>query len=280
MFGHVDFVDRHNAEMEAKLDSGSYKAKEAAKDALRSKLRLYRRFLLFKDFYAAPRPMVVCEGKTDNVYLLYAIKHLAAKYPKLASVSPNNKVKLNIRILRTFESSAGRVLHLAQGWSGLTGLIESYLTELLKFKAPGLSHAVILLVDNDSGGDKIFETIKRLTKAKPSKTAPYVHVRGNLYVVLTPLKGGAKQSEIEDCFDDTIKNLNLGGKTFNPDDKADSNLYFSKQILSHYVRQNAAKIDFTGFGDVLDRITAAIEDYEAKVTTKVSVAATTGTSNP
>lgn len=280
MIGHIDFVDRHNEEIEAKLDSGGYRAREAAKAALRSKQRLYRRFLLFKDFYSAPRPMVVCEGKTDNVYLLYAIKHLAANYPKLATVSPNNKVKFNVRILRTFESSAGRVLHLAQGWSGLTGLIESYLAELQRFKAPGLSNAVVLLVDNDSAADEVYKTIKRLTKTNPSKTAPFVHVKGNLYVVLTPLKGGAKQSEIEDCFDDAIRKLNLGGKAFNPDDKADSNLYFSKQILSQYVRENAAKINFSGFADVLDRITAAIEDYTAKFAAKVPVAASTGTGNP
>lgn len=141
-------------------------------------------------------------------------------------------------------------------------------------------NAVILLVDNDSAADEVFKTIKRLTKANPSKTAPFVHVKGNLYVVLTPLKGGAKQSEIEDCFDNSIRKLNLGGKTFNPDDKADSNLYFSKQILSQYVRENAAKIDFSGFSDVLDRITAAIEDYAAKVAVKVPVAASTGTGNP
>ena len=50
MTGHIDFVDRHNEEMEAKLDGSSSWAKEAAKAALRSKQRLYRRFLLFKSF--------------------------------------------------------------------------------------------------------------------------------------------------------------------------------------------------------------------------------------
>jgi hypothetical protein len=94
--------------------------------------------------------------------------------------------------------------------------------------------------------------------------------------VPTPLQAGVKQSEIEDCFDDTIKNLNLGGKTFHPDDKADSNLHFGKHILSQYVRDNAARVDFTGFAGVLDRITAAIQDYEAK-SAKASTAAGVGT---
>ena len=59
-------------------------------------------------------------------------------------------------------------------------------------------------------------------------------------------------------------NLNLGGKTFNPARKADSLRYFGKHILSQYVRENAAKIDFTGFKGLLDRITAAIEAHQSK----------------
>jgi hypothetical protein len=35
-------------------------------------------------------------------------------------------------------------------------------------------------------------------------------------------------------------------------------------ILSQYVRHNASKIDFSGFAPILDRLTAAIEDYETK----------------
>jgi 5S rRNA maturation endonuclease (ribonuclease M5) len=272
MLGHIDFVDCHNEKMEAKRDSGSPRAKDAAKAVLRSKQRLYRRFLLFKDFYLAQRPIVVCEGKTDNVYLLYAIKSLVAAYPKLASLSANNKAKVNIRILRTLDSSAGRILNLGQGWSGLNGLIERYLSELYKFKAPGMDHAVILLVDNDSGADEIYKTIKRLTKKNALRTASFVHVTGNLYVVVTPLKEGVKQSEIEDCFDDAIKNLNLGGRIFSPDNKADPNIYFGKSVLAQYVRENAPKIDFSGFAGVLDRITAAIEDYEAKRAKPAAVA--------
>src|SRR5712692_9616964 len=43
-----------------------------------------RRFLIFKEFYAAPAPVVVCEGKTDTVYLTQAIRSMAARYSALA----------------------------------------------------------------------------------------------------------------------------------------------------------------------------------------------------
>ena len=263
MFGHINAVDLHNFDIDAKVDS----RKALAKVALRSKEKLYRRFLMFKDFYTAPAPVVICEGKTDNVYLLHAIRSLAANYPRLATVSASNKITLNIRIFKTGRGkkrSAGSVLQLDGGASFLRAFIEDYCDEIERFKAPGMLCAVVLVVDNDSGADDICAAIKRLTKKSPSRTASYVHIKGNLYMVLTPLKSGASQSTIEDFFADEIKNLNLGGKTFNPNGKADSSLYFGKHILSQHVRDHAGTIDFTGFAALLDRITAVIEAYQSK----------------
>jgi len=85
-----------------------------------------------------------------------------------------------------------------------------------------------------------------------------------LYVVPTPLKAGVTQSAIEDCFTDEIKNLKLGGKTFSANSNEDTVAHFGKHILSVYIRENASKVDFTGFAGLLDRITAAIEAHQAK----------------
>lgn len=258
MLGHIDAVDRHNFEIEAKVEA----RKPQAKAALRSKEKLYRRFLMFKDFYVAPTPVVVCEGKTDNVYLLHAIRSLAVAYPRLATVA-NNKITLNIRILKTVQTSTGRILQLGEGASFLDAFIKAYYDEIKKFKAPGMRHAVVLVVDNDSGAADILATIKKLTKKNVSRNDVYIPIAGNLYVVLTPLNQGKNKSAIEDCFPDEIQNLNLGGKTFNPDNKADSSQYFGKHVLSQHVRDNAAKIDFSGFAGLLARITAAVEAHEA-----------------
>jgi RNA-directed DNA polymerase len=260
MLGHIDAVDCHNLEIEAKVES----RKQQAKSALRSKQKLYRRFLMFKDFYSAPATVVVCEGKTDNIYLLHAIRSLAVNYPQLATISANNKIALNIRILKTVKTSVGRVLQLGEGTSFLEAFIKGYFEEINKFKAVGMRCAVVLVVDNDSGADGICNTIRQLTKKSPSRTDPFTHIAGNLYMVFTPLQAGANKSAIEDCFTDAIKYLNLGGKTFNPDGKADSSRYFGKHILSQHVRENAAKIDFTGFTGLLDGITAEIEAHQSK----------------
>jgi hypothetical protein len=85
-----------------------------------------------------------------------------------------------------------------------------------------------------------------------------------LYVVPTPIEAGATKSAIEDCFADEIKNLKLGGKTFNANSNEDTVAYFGKHILSVYIRENVSKVDFTGFAGLLDRITAAIEVHQAK----------------
>jgi hypothetical protein len=260
MFGHIDAVDRHNLEIGTKIKS----LNDANKLALRSKEKLYRRLLMFKDFYSALAPVVVCEGKTDNIYLQHAIRSLAVAYPKLATVSAGNQIKFNVRILKTEQTSTGRILQLGGGASNLNEFVKQYLSEIERFKAPGMQCAVVLVVDNDSGADEICKTIKRLTKKNPSRTAQYVCIMGNLYMVLTPLKAGGIKSTIEDCFADEIKSLTLGGKTFNPDSKADPALYFGKYILSQHVRENAAKIDFVGFAGLLDRISATIEAHQVK----------------
>jgi RNA-directed DNA polymerase len=260
MFGHINAVDIHNSESATKDES----RKQQAKAALRSKEKLYRRFLMFKDFYAASVPVLVCEGKTDNVYLQCAIKSLAATYPKLATVLPNGRISLRVRILKTANTSTGRVLQLDGGASFLDAFIRAYCGELKKFRAPGMSSAAILIVDNDSGCESILATIRKRTNKKVERTDPFVHVAGNLYVALTPLNPPAKESKIEDCFAQNIQNLKLGGKTFSPDNKADSSKYFGKHILSEYVKDNAAKIDFGGFGELLNRITAVVEAHETK----------------
>ena len=38
-----------------------------------SKELMYKQFLIYKDFYTAEAPVIICEGETDNVYLTHAI---------------------------------------------------------------------------------------------------------------------------------------------------------------------------------------------------------------
>ncbi len=46
--------------------------------------RVYADFLNYTSFYGLNQPTIVCEGKTDNVYLKCALRSLAIQYPTLS----------------------------------------------------------------------------------------------------------------------------------------------------------------------------------------------------
>ena len=255
MLGHIDYVDRYNVKLR-KTEPEQNPQKE-----LSSKHSLYRRFLIFKEFYANPAPLIVCEGKTDTVYLSHAIRNMAALYPVLASISPDNKVALKIRMFKYPESSTTEILRLTGGADVLNGFLWNYLKEIKRFKAPGKQQPVIFVVDNDSGAKGICGSANTLTK-KDARVEPFVHLSENLYLVVLPLPAGKKESEIEDFMESQIKGIKLDGKTYNR--AGDPGQHFSKHILSQHIDKNAQKFDFTGLAPILDRLSAAIQAHHAK----------------
>jgi len=228
----------------------------------RSKETIYRRFLLFKEFYTASAPVIICEGKTDNVYLVHAIRRLASDFPKLASIEKDGAIKLLTRIFRYSDTSTGKILGITGGAPCLKNFINLYRAETKQFTAPGRFHPVILLVDNDSGANEIYSTLKQIVKPPPTRNDPFVHVFGNLYVVPTPLLSGGGQSMIEDFFDSGIKSTVVSGKTFHPDNDADTETHYGKVVFAHKViRANADTIDFSGFKEILENMTAVIDEH-------------------
>jgi hypothetical protein len=157
MFGHIDRVDWYNATL-------SPNEPHEEPRGIGSKENLYRRFLLFKEFYMAASPTLICEGKTDNVYLKCAIRRLATRYPALASVAPNGATTIKVRIFKYPNTSTGRILKLRGGSGDLKNLITLYKKEMVKFKAPGQFNPVILLVDSDEGAKQIIALVAQITR--------------------------------------------------------------------------------------------------------------------
>jgi RNA-directed DNA polymerase len=255
MLGHIDFVDRYNFDLQSKSQSNGEQV------GLGSKENLYRRFLIFKEFYAAVSPVILCEGKTDNTYIRHAIRQLASNFPTLATMSENNKITLNVRIFKYPNTSTGRILRLNGGTGELTKFIAHYVKEVKKFKAPGNEHPIILLVDNDGGAAPILKTAKQFSKVQPTRHDPFIPIFGNLYLVLTPLIGG-EDSKIEDSFSEETKGITLGGKTFNPDNLIDPDKHYGKYVFSQFIDQHADKIDFSGFTKILSRLSAVVEAHQ------------------
>lgn len=259
MLGFIDGVDLYNQRSKSKGKESKIQS------SLTSKESMYRRFLLFKEFYAAKTPVILCEGKTDNVYILHAIRSLAAAYPQLATINSDGRIKLSIRIFKYSGTSTGRILGMNGGTPELSKFIHMYDREIKKFKAPGAEQPIILLVDNDAGATEkkaIFSTVKTITKTAVTGRESFVHVTGNLYMLATPLKDGATQSVIEDFFDDAIKSTLVGGKKFNLKNEFDIASQYGKHVFSQkVVSVQAGSIDFSGFKAILSNVVSVIEAH-------------------
>lgn len=241
--------------------------KPACGSVSRTKSETFRRFLLFDRFYRISRPVLLCEGKTDNVYLTHAIRSLVKQFPELAKVNDQGKIELQVSRFRYAGRSTNRILGLNGGTADIGHFLRLYRAEVEKISAPGMQWPVIVLIDNDSGCQPIYNTIKQLTGKRPSGKDPYIHVFRNLYVVPTPVLGEAKESKIEDFFDDETRNTILGGRSFNPSNDYDPKTEYGKADFAYKVVEvNAASIDFSGFRPLLERITEVIAVHQAKMT--------------
>lgn len=258
MLGFVDGIDVYNRD----LHPSSRSSKELSK-----KESMYRDFLLYKEFFASPQPVIICEGKTDNIYLKLAINALASKFPQIASIGADGKILRKVRIYRYAETSTGRVLQINGGTRDLARLIRTYAEESKKFKPPTKQHPFIFLVDNDSGAKEkggifpaVISATKGVTKVDPAK--PHVHVSANLFIAPTPLLAGGLDSQMEDFFDATTKAVVINGKSFDPTNDYDTAAHYGKHIFAQkVVLANASTIDFSGFSTILENISAIIDLY-------------------
>jgi RNA-directed DNA polymerase len=255
MLSHIDQVDQFNE----KLCVENNREPENTD----GRISLFRRFLYFDTFYAPQKPIVVCEGKTDNVYLRCAIRNLALTYPRLIDGD-----KFGMRFFKYAETRTGRVMDLTGGTGGICKFLKSYHEDLrCYFKAPISQHPVIVLIDNDSGSHGIYEVIAGITKKpKPKGFANFIHITGNLYVVPTPFGPKKTPTSIEDFFDEMTLATELNGKKFNRTNKnEESKDFYSKAAFARdVVAKGVGTIDFSKFKMILDRIEMVLDDYQIR----------------
>jgi len=256
MLGFIDGVDVFNSKIARDRPSAR---------AFSSREAVYRQFLLYTTFYAPLKPVILCEGHTDNVYLAHAIRRLAADFPELAEIK-NKKTVLKVRIYKHPKSSTTRLLDLgAGGYASLNTFMTRYKKEAEHF-GPGLVEPVVVVYDNDSGGPPIRKQIKQTFKVSSDGSEPFIHVFKNLYAVPTPFGPSGAVTEIEDLFDAAIKATKLNGKSFSSAKDIDQETQYGKAAFAeHVIAANASKIDFTGFKPLLMNISAAIQVHRQAV---------------
>lgn len=257
MLGFIDTIDLYNRrEIEGSKDPAHPSTKELT----------YRRFLIYTYLYAAEKPVIVCEGDTDNVYLTHAIRGLAREFPDLAGVE-GGKIRLKVRLFKYPRTSTARILGLNDGGSSLLAkFVGTYKKETEKFKAPGGENPFIILYDNDSGAKGLRSAIQEVSQKPVTGKENFVRVVQNLYALPTPLARGATQSKIEDFFDAAVKATIINGKKFDDKNHLETATHYGKKVFAHQVvRPNADTIDFTGFRPLLTNLVAIIASHRRSI---------------
>ena len=220
----------------------------------------YSKYLFYKNFLALEKPTIICEGKTDNIYLRCAIKSLWSTYPKLVNKDKNNK-KLQIRLFH-YTDLTNRLLHLAGGAGDLNNFITEYQKHTKKIKYKPMKFPVVILLDDDSGVKGILNKLKNILHVKEIDRGNQFHFLGdNLYVVLIPRIGG-KPTVIEQYFTRPTLNTKINGKKFDLHKSYGSDTSLSKfKFAKVIVEKQQDKINFDNFKKIIDRIESAINNY-------------------
>ena len=107
----------------------------------------HARFWFYESFVACNRPLIICEGVTDNIYLRNAMRQLSASHPSLA-IKDADGFKFGVTLF-SYENVVHRILELTGGIGQIWKFIYGYRTALKAYKFKPLLSPVIVLIDND-----------------------------------------------------------------------------------------------------------------------------------
>ncbi len=279
----IDSVDRHNRINYPDKLSVHYQHRHhgvRSREVWSSREKTLSKFLFYKWFYASDKTTILCEGKTDNVYLSSAIYRLKDKYPLLIDAKAKSGEPKSLVNFMDYSRRTKFILELAGGTSYLANFIDSYKDRFEFYKADKPEQPVIIILDNDDGLEKSGGIISKLQSIsnlgiypKPPKKgdmkskikkSEFIHVVHNLYLVITPLDND-KDTMIEDLFDKKLWDTPLNKRTFDPSEKKEpkANYYGKNDFATKVVKKNKDTINFDGFIPLLDRVQKAIEHYKA-----------------
>ncbi len=229
-------------------------------------LRLMGNFYHYQRIHINPRPIIICEGRTDYIYLKEAIRWNVSD-PRVASslVDPLKLAALSgkgdhwlVDFLKHTES-ADNLLGLSGGGGDLKNFVNIHLERIEKFHANPLQQPVIIIVDNDDQSKEMWSTIKKASgsSATIDGSKPFYHVAKNLYVVPIP-SGGKSDFYIEKLFPKKWLNEDLDGRKFKVKQKKSVKLtaaeYGKGEFAEKVIRANRGGVDCSSFLPLLHSI--------------------------
>ncbi|MQQ37654.1 ribonuclease H [Pseudomonas sp. SZ57] len=271
----VDYYNRLRDKAPLNPEYMPHKPSNNTRRLLSGRELTFSRFLYFRSFYANEKVTIICEGKTDNIYLKAAIKKLSPAYPKLAK--PKSATSAYQLLVSIFNYSA-RTRFLMELYGG-TPYLKDFIAEFKEnhkfYKAPKPANPVIIILDNDKGfnivesllrGDKVQATPYPRTPGQfEFRGANFIHVTENLYLVLTPLAPPPdRQTAIEDLFTQDTRDEQVDGKILSLEKEFDKATHYGKDAFANkVVLVKKSSIDFSGFNVILNRIMQCIEHYDS-----------------
>src|SRR5262249_4886662 len=118
---HIYYVKNLHDE---RVASQGKKSQRAYRFPLKGIRKVYYQLLFYQNFASPDHPLILCEGKTDSIYLRLAIKNLHTKFPNLISKS-GKELKSSVRYFN-YGRLAHSVLHLGGGTGDLVAFISQY----------------------------------------------------------------------------------------------------------------------------------------------------------
>lgn len=238
-------------------------------ETLNGREKQYSKILFYKYFFANEKPLVVTEGKTDVRYLKAALKNMYQDYPDLVSKDENDYFVYKISFLKRSKRLAYFLNIKIDGADTLQNIVHfysdknnktypNYMDELIKLRGATPEKPVVLLLDNEIA-DKTKPIAKIMKNMEPCKieelkSKHMLHIKDNLFLLVTPLPEGEEQSDIETLFPKEVLEMEIDGKRFDKSDKYDKSVSYGKDTFSKYVLREYKSIDFQGFRPLLDNI--------------------------
>lgn len=239
----------------------------------------YQKFLFYKYFFAAEKPLLVTEGQTDITYLKAALKNLYLEYPSLISKKKDGTFEFKISFLNRTDRLSYFLGFSKDGADAMGCLYNffikskehlNYYEYFLKTSGSKATYPVIFVFDNEleSKGKplkKFFDNYAKDEEAKEKiKTQLYVHLlkSSNIYLVTNPiLESSSKEAEIEHLFSKDVLETKIEGKPLSLSGDYDKSKYYGKVTFSKHIMNNYKSIDFSNFRIILDNIAKILKEY-------------------
>lgn len=270
----IDQIDLYNRLRQKPPLDPAYALKNIGKNTknlLTGRERVFSQFLYYRMFRGNEKPTILCEGKTDNIYLKCAISELKSDYPELA-IDNSGKYELLLRFVE-YTRRTRFLLEIFGGADYLKGFIDCFEKNSKLYKNVKPTNPVIIFLDNDEGPKLIVNALKSknitlfpagLSPETDIRKAEFIHITQNLYVIFTPLGPNSQQTDIEYFFDQKTRLLkNQNGKYFNTISQRDSSKDLSKDAFALLVKEHKKTIDFHGFNPLLNAIQSVIKHFKS-----------------